>query len=84
MNSKELIREHWFSRENIPQVVDHVLTKPTKWRVGLVCIQACEICPLAQRGCAKTCVRFPDKVCRTCPCTAHPAAGKIQYDISTK
>ena len=52
-------------------IPEEILTKPSKWAFGLVCIQDCRICPLATRGCADQCVRFFDKVCKGCPCATH-------------
>lgn len=66
--------------ERMKQVAPWTLTTPSKWRKGFVCIDDCEACPLAQRGCARVCNRFPDAVCATCPCRASRYAGKINSE----
>ena len=63
--------------QEMKQVSRYVLSVPSKWRGKIVCTDQCDTCPLAQRGCARTCVRFPDKVCSMCPCRASAFAGAI-------
>ena len=62
------------------------LTKPSRWINNIVCIDNCEICPLADKGCAKQCNRFTDLVCIGCPCANHSSIlnkDELGYDKNT-
>ena len=76
--------EFFFGDYKVPAIPKRELTRPSRWARGLVCINNCEICPLAQRGCAMECTRFNEDICPGCPCTAHDMAKKqtLSYDES--
>ena len=74
----KITESHWFLRGNVAQVPEHILTTPSLWRHSLVCNDQCDTCPLAQRGCARVCIRWPDKVCESCPCLTSIGAGKVE------
>lgn len=46
------------------------LTAPSKNIDKIICNDDCENCVLAQKGCAKNCVRWDDLICQNCPCLA--------------
>ena len=59
-------------------------TSPSQWRKDIVCIENCDICPLALKGCAKNCNRYWDFVCRGCPCVNHPVVNKKHIKHNSK
>ena len=69
--------EERLNQARIRQVPVGKMTVPRKWRQEIVCTDRCDDCIMAQYGCAKKCIRFPDAVCDTCPCRASVGAGKI-------
>ena len=60
----------WLLKRGLPRLPEEEYTKPSKWRISFVCTDDCSHCPLAQRGCARTCNRWDDEVCSACPCRA--------------
>ena len=70
-------------RGTIPWLRLDAMTVPSKVRVGLVCLDRCEVepCALKQEGCASECVRYPDHVCGSCPCRASKWAELVEATI---
>ncbi len=63
-----------------PVIPSYRLTKPTAKLLGIECDDDCDNCPLYLKGCAGICNRFPDKVCKGCPCRASKFVGNVNCE----
>ena len=68
---------NWFEVARIRQLPMYKWTTPSKWRLGIVCTDDCDNCPIYLKGCGRKCNRFPDAVCEACPCRASVGAVDI-------
>ncbi len=61
------------------QRLHQLSTSPLKQsiRMTIICSDVCESCVLYTLGCAARCTRYPDIVCKGCPCRASKFAGTI-------